>query len=70
MANEKSMVEKIIPSPCIGNCCLDQQDICLGCARHIDEIVGWHGSNNNQRLQILKACQQRKTASQEKLKLK
>ena len=28
-------------TPCIRNCCLDQQDICLGCFRHLDEILAW-----------------------------
>ncbi|MGI1945785.1 DUF1289 domain-containing protein [Shewanella glacialipiscicola] len=28
-------------NPCIGRCCLDQQDICLGCFRHLDEILAW-----------------------------
>ncbi|MCL1045758.1 DUF1289 domain-containing protein [Shewanella electrodiphila] len=29
-------------SPCVGNCCLDQQDICLGCHRTHQEILAWH----------------------------
>jgi len=32
---------KEVASPCIRNCCLNQQDICLGCFRHLDEIIGW-----------------------------
>ncbi|WP_258872723.1 DUF1289 domain-containing protein [Thalassotalea euphylliae] len=28
-------------SPCVRNCCLNRADYCLGCKRHIDEIVGW-----------------------------
>ena len=26
-------------SPCIGTCTLDENDICIGCNRHIDEII-------------------------------
>ena len=26
-------------SPCIGTCTLDEDDICIGCHRHIDEII-------------------------------
>ncbi|NQY26373.1 MAG: DUF1289 domain-containing protein [Piscirickettsiaceae bacterium] len=31
----------IIPSPCIKNCCLDSDDICLGCLRSLEEIMLW-----------------------------
>ena len=26
-------------SPCIGTCTLNERDICIGCGRHIDEII-------------------------------
>ena len=26
-------------SPCIGVCTLNEQNVCIGCNRHIDEIV-------------------------------
>ena len=29
-------------SPCVANCCLDQQDTCLGCLRTHQEILAWH----------------------------
>ena len=50
-----------VESPCVRNCCLDQQDICLGCFRHIDEIVAWHDSTTEQKQQVLDKCQQRKS---------
>jgi predicted Fe-S protein YdhL (DUF1289 family) len=28
-------------SPCVRNCCLDDNDICLGCFRSLDEIKNW-----------------------------
>ncbi len=46
-------------SPCVRNCCLDQQDICLGCGRHIDEIIEWHSANVLRRTQILQQAQAR-----------
>jgi uncharacterized protein len=49
-----------ITSPCISNCCLDPDDICMGCFRHIDEITGWHGADNNRRQQILDNTAQRR----------
>ena len=42
-----------IPSPCVELCTLDLDDICLGCRRHIDEIIGWHTASNQQKQQIL-----------------
>lgn len=28
-------------SPCVRRCCLDADDICLGCFRTMDEICAW-----------------------------
>ena len=33
--------KKLLESPCVRNCCLDEQDICLGCFRSITEITQW-----------------------------
>ena len=56
----------IIASPCISNCCLDDEDICLGCFRHIDEIIGWHGADRERRLEILQNTEQRKAKSNDR----
>lgn len=48
-----------ISSPCIRKCCLNEVDICLGCFRHIDEIVGWKGYNDKEKLSLLNTCHQR-----------
>ena len=42
-----------IQSPCVGNCCLDDEDICLGCFRSMDEILGWSASSDEERRAIL-----------------
>ena len=51
-----------IESPCIKQCCLDKQDICVGCYRHLDEIRQWSESTDQEKLIILTACQQRKAS--------
>ena len=51
--------QAIATSPCIGNCCLDDEDICLGCQRHIDEITGWRSANATERRAILNRCEKR-----------
>lgn len=40
-------------TPCQRNCCLDQDDICLGCGRSLTEICGWHQADATQKQQIL-----------------
>jgi predicted Fe-S protein YdhL (DUF1289 family) len=48
-----------ITSPCVRNCCLDEQDICLGCNRSIDEIMAWRKLNAEAKQKVLLQCQQR-----------
>ncbi|WP_449357819.1 DUF1289 domain-containing protein [Alishewanella longhuensis] len=40
-------------SPCIRNCCLDQQDCCLGCGRLLTEITEWHQASPLRQQQII-----------------
>jgi predicted Fe-S protein YdhL (DUF1289 family) len=49
-----------LQSPCIRSCCLDDQDICLGCGRSLDEIRNWSGLDIAQRRRVLELAQQRK----------
>ncbi len=58
------MVEEFkVPSvetPCVGNCCLDTEDICLGCYRSLDEITSWLTVDDETRKQYLKNVAERK----------
>jgi predicted Fe-S protein YdhL (DUF1289 family) len=58
----KADVDKknIIESPCVRNCCLKNDDVCIGCFRHLDEIMGWQGASNEKKSAILIKCQQRR----------
>ncbi|VAW63432.1 FIG01056750: hypothetical protein [hydrothermal vent metagenome] len=49
-----------LTSPCIRNCCLDDNNICLGCFRHLDEIMQWSQSNDQLKKQILNNVKTRK----------
>lgn len=49
-----------IDSPCVRNCCLDDQDICLGCGRSLREITCWSAANNADKLVILAAAEERR----------
>ena len=59
MATMDTKVEARVESPCIRNCTLDDDDVCLGCFRNIDEICAWGGASNEQRQQILDQAQLR-----------
>ncbi len=48
-----------VPSPCIRHCCLNNDDICLGCFRSINEITDWHHASNDERLKIMANTRQR-----------
>jgi len=47
-------------SPCVRNCCLNEQDVCVGCFRSIDEIMSWSASNTQEKIAILERVQERK----------
>jgi len=49
-----------LQSPCVRNCCLDENNICLGCGRSLDEIVQWHQASVEQRTLILERAAQRR----------
>jgi len=49
-----------VASPCVRNCCLDDDDVCLGCFRHMDEILAWQQLDVRAKKTVLSQCQQRK----------
>ena len=50
-----------IESPCIRQCCLNNDDICLGCFRALDEITQWAYYSNTEKQSTLDQAAQRKT---------
>ncbi|MDX1451634.1 MAG: DUF1289 domain-containing protein [Oleiphilaceae bacterium] len=55
-----------IESPCIRQCCLDDQDICMGCYRHVDEICAWQSYDATTRARILAIAEKRRQEAQSK----
>ncbi|NOQ16723.1 MAG: DUF1289 domain-containing protein [Methyloprofundus sp.] len=49
-----------IESPCIRNCCLNNEDICLGCFRSLNEITGWSQANELEKQETLDRASVRK----------
>ncbi|MEQ1559554.1 MAG: DUF1289 domain-containing protein [Methyloglobulus sp.] len=60
--------DNVIQSPCIRNCCLNEDDVCLGCFRTLSEVVGWAGSDDELRQQILVNTKERRLAYQNRYK--
>jgi hypothetical protein len=57
--NSTSTNSEAVDSPCRRQCCLDDQDVCLGCGRTLAEILEWGKADNGRRRQICQAAQQR-----------
>ena len=49
-----------IESPCVRNCCLNDDDVCLGCGRSLQEITRWSTSNDSSKQMILIAAAERR----------
>jgi predicted Fe-S protein YdhL (DUF1289 family) len=54
------MSDKAIASPCIRKCCLDTNNICLGCFRSLTEIMQWTEVNEPTRQCFLDNAKRRK----------
>jgi len=51
-------------SPCISECRLDDESICQGCYRSVDDIVSWRTLDNADRLKAVDAAKQRRLIAQ------
>jgi len=45
--------EKLIKNPCVGVCCLDEQDLCIACKRSGIEIAEWGIYDQNEKKAVL-----------------
>ena len=57
-----SNMDRLAQSPCIRNCCLDDDDTCLGCFRSLEEIKEWGLVDDPRREAILNNAKQRREA--------
>ncbi len=48
-----------IDSPCRRQCCLDDQDICLGCGRTLQDILDWSKADQPRQRAICAAAEVR-----------
>ncbi|UXY51923.1 DUF1289 domain-containing protein [Pseudomonas tohonis] len=54
--------ERPVASPCVHVCALDDDDICTGCQRSVDEITRWGRMDNTERREVLVRCMERARA--------
>jgi uncharacterized protein len=59
-----SEIDNAVQSPCKRNCCLDDDLICVGCFRSIEEIKEWGLVDDARRRDILQNAKQRRDADQ------
>jgi len=57
-----------LASPCIRNCCLDEDNVCMGCGRTLGEIVAWGGANEADKAAILARSRERARQRAERFK--
>ena len=62
LPSSPSQVIGKIPNPCVRNCCLDDEDVCLGCGRMLSEITGWHGLSDTDKERVLELAAGRRQA--------
>ena len=48
-----------VPSPCVRNCCLDEDGVCMGCGRLLAEIVGWSDASDEERMAVVERSRRR-----------
>ncbi|HKB60454.1 MAG TPA: DUF1289 domain-containing protein [Gallionellaceae bacterium] len=53
-----------VQSPCVRNCCLDDDEVCLGCGRSLEEILRWNEAGDDERRTILDNSRERRKAKQ------
>lgn len=46
-------------TPCIGQCNLDEADICMGCYRSAEEISDWVNKSEDEKIDIVIRCKKK-----------
>jgi uncharacterized protein len=51
--------DQTVPSPCVGICTLDVDELCVGCLRTVDEIRDWMILDRGQKIEVLARIRER-----------
>lgn len=49
-----------IMKPCLRQCCLNEEDVCLGCFRTFDDMLQWNKVNTEEKMKMLEMAEQRR----------
>ena len=49
-----------LASPCVRNCCLDENNVCMGCGRSLQDIVAWGTASADDKAAILARSRERR----------
>lgn len=58
-----SNVSPAVPSPCISICRLDEDKVCTGCQRHVEDIREWRSATDERRREIVRQADLRRSTS-------
>lgn len=53
---------EIVKSPCVSVCYVNDDALCEGCFRTIEEISDWTHYNNDAKQDVIKRCNERRQA--------
>jgi predicted Fe-S protein YdhL (DUF1289 family) len=48
-----------LASPCVRNCCLDDDKVCMGCGRSLEEVVQWGTASDAEKAATLARARER-----------
>ncbi len=57
--------QNTIKSPCIHVCTLDEDKICMGCYRSVEEIRGWFRFSDEEKKKVLENSEKRRRSKDE-----
>jgi len=52
-------INKNVITPCIGQCALNDNDICMGCYRSATEITDWINKSEDEKIDIVIRCKKK-----------
>lgn len=55
-----SNISDAVPSPCVSLCKLDDERVCVGCFRHVEDIREWRSADDDRRREIRQRAEQRR----------
>jgi len=55
-----------INKPCIKRCCLNEEEICLGCFRTFNDMLRWNKATIEEKQEMLSIAEKRKREHAEK----